>query len=64
MVGRHPLGGVPRTFLRAVHGWIRNCEVVEVAGDVPALIVSDPAVARLRQRDNMLDVGGGGFRST
>ena len=36
--GRHPLGCVPRTFLRAVHSRISNREIVQLAGDVPSPI--------------------------
>ena len=54
--GRHPFGRVPVTFLRPVHRRIRDREVVEVTGNVPAPLVGEAAVVRLRQRHDVLDV--------
>ena len=48
--------GVPVTFFRPVHRRIRDRQVVEVTGNVPAPIVGDAAVVRLRQRHDVLDV--------
>ena len=34
--GRHPLGGVPVTLLRPVHGRVRDREVVEISSSLPS----------------------------
>lgn len=52
---RHPLCGVSGT-LRSVHGRVRDREVFQISRDVPAPIISDLGVVRLRQRDDVLDV--------
>ena len=53
---RHPADRVPVALLRAVHGRVRDREVVEVAGDVPPAIIGDSGVVGLRQRDDVLDI--------
>ena len=60
VVGRHPLGGVPSTLLRAVDGRVGDREVVEVARDGPSPIVGDSTVVSLSQSYDVLDISRSG----